>query len=105
MNKSDKRSKQLGSVLLVAIISLLTVGTVATGLNVLIVQDVDTSVHNIEAMQATSVKDSTDVFVKEEEKKCKADCNGDACKENCKMEAKEKRETIKSDIESELYST
>ena len=57
MKKPDRRSTQHGFVLLVAMVSLLTIGIVAAGLNALIVQDAETFNQIIKAMQNTSLSD------------------------------------------------
>lgn len=57
MTSNDKRTLQTGSILVVALVSLLTVGIVATALNALIVQDVETFNQKIKAMQNTSLSD------------------------------------------------
>ena len=54
--------RQRGFLLITALGSLLVVGTVAAGLNVLIVQDAGTSSNTIEAMQNTSIEDSLYLF-------------------------------------------
>mgnify|MGYP006449522699 FL=1 len=56
--------RQRGFLLITALGSLLVVGTVAAGLNVLIVQDAGTSSNTIEAMQNTSIEDSLYLFEK-----------------------------------------
>ena len=62
MTSNHSSNKQRGSLLIVALGSLLVIGTVAAGLNVLIVQDAGTSSNTIEAMQNTSIEDSLYLF-------------------------------------------
>lgn len=57
MKKAGIISSQRGSILLVAMVSILVIGTVAAGLNVLRRQDVDTATQTIEAMRSVSVWD------------------------------------------------
>ena len=62
MRSVDRGSTQRGYVLLVAMVSVLTVGAVAAGLNALIGQDAETFNQTIRAMKNTSVSDALRSF-------------------------------------------
>lgn len=62
MKNADRKAPQRGSILLVAVVSILTVALVAAGLNALRDQNANTFVQTIEAMQNTSVLDSVSRF-------------------------------------------
>ena len=62
MGGAERNSTQTGSVLVVAVVSILTVGIVATGLNALLIKGTNTFDQTIKGMQNTTASDYVNLY-------------------------------------------